>query len=173
MSDKIINKIKDYKNSKIYTIRSYQTDKIYIGSTIQPLSARFAAHKCCFKRWMNHKTHYLASFDIIKYDDCYIELLQLCACDTNEELHKLEGDAMINTVTRVNKNIAGRTRTEWLDENKQYFKKYRENNKESINLKRNRKIVCECAKEHSFRMKAIHARTKFHINNCNQNVNII
>jgi hypothetical protein len=31
-----------YQHGKIYTIRSFQTDKFYIGSTTQPLSKRLS-----------------------------------------------------------------------------------------------------------------------------------
>ena len=41
-----INKINNkYKNGKIYTIRSNQCEKYYIGSTIQRLSKRLYEHK--------------------------------------------------------------------------------------------------------------------------------
>ena len=39
----------DYKNGKIYTIRSFQTDKYYIGSTCTMLSKRFSNHKSNYK----------------------------------------------------------------------------------------------------------------------------
>ena len=35
----------DYTNGKIYVMRSNKTDKIYIGSTTQPLFKRFFQHK--------------------------------------------------------------------------------------------------------------------------------
>ena len=43
-----------YANGKIYTIRSHQTDKYYIGSTTQPLSKRFYQHKQLYKRFFKH-----------------------------------------------------------------------------------------------------------------------
>jgi hypothetical protein len=39
----------DYKNGKIYAIRSYQTEDIYIGSTLQTLTKRLSKHKDQFK----------------------------------------------------------------------------------------------------------------------------
>ena len=141
----------DYTKGKIYTIRSYQTDKIYIGSTIQPLSVRFAEHRKNYKLHQTDKYHYVSSFDIIKFDDCYIELLKLCPCLTKEELHKQEGEQIRNNNICVNKVVPGRTVQQYKLDNidnlrksrKEYFlkneereverrKKWREENKERI-----------------------------------------
>ena len=35
----------DYQKGKIYAIKSYQTEMMYIGSTTQTLSQRIAKHK--------------------------------------------------------------------------------------------------------------------------------
>jgi predicted GIY-YIG superfamily endonuclease len=45
----------DYKNGKIYAIRSHQTDEIYIGSTTQSLSKRFSNHKSKYKLYLEKK----------------------------------------------------------------------------------------------------------------------
>ena len=46
----------DYKNGKIYKIVSDLTDKIYIGSTTQPLYKRHSKHKGNYKQYIRVKT---------------------------------------------------------------------------------------------------------------------
>jgi hypothetical protein len=140
----------DYKNGKIYTIRSYQTDEIYIGSTTQTLTKRLSKHKADFKWWKKGKHRYLTSFDIVKYDDVYIELLELCPCENKMELFKHEGE-FIRSMDCVNKLIAGRTFKEYLDE-------YREKNKDKIKQKFN----CDCGGKYIHQHKSTHLKTKKH-----------
>ena len=126
-----------YENGKIYTIRSHQTDDIYIGSTTQPLYKRIHQHKINFKRWENKKYNYVTSYELIKYDDAYIELLELCPCDSKMELHKREGELQ-REMDCVNKFVAGRI-------HKESQKVYRENNKDKI--KESRKVYRENNKD--------------------------
>ena len=54
-------------NGKIYSIRSYETDAIYIGSTKQQkLCKRMVNHKTDYKRYLNGKKHYVTSYEIVK-----------------------------------------------------------------------------------------------------------
>jgi hypothetical protein len=109
----------NFQNGKIYAIRSHQTDKIYIGSTIQPLYKRFHHHKCkpC------------SSGEILKYPDAFIELLENYACSDKNELHRREGE-LIRLHNCVNKQIAGRTPAEWQEDHKDEMKQYREEHKD-------------------------------------------
>ena len=99
----------EYQNGKIYALRSHQTEDVYIGSTTQPLSLRFAGHKM-----MRAKCTSLVMF---QYPDVYIELIEAFPCKTKEELNKREGE-VIRATNCVNKNIAGRTVKEWYRENR-------------------------------------------------------
>lgn len=122
MEEKNKNK---YHNGKIYTLRSYQTDKFYIGSTCQLLSRRKAEHKL---RKRN---------DISKLDDFYIELLENFKCENKDELNKREGELIRQNKNKcINKNVAGRTGKEYREENKEKIKTndkiFRDNNKEKI-----------------------------------------
>ena len=107
-----------YNNGKIYIIKSDQTEKIYIGSTIQPLTKRLLAHKNNFKRWNNDKYGYVTSFEIIKFGDSYIELIELYPCNSKSELEKREGKIIKQNNYTVNKLIAGRTDKEFYEDNK-------------------------------------------------------
>ena len=65
----------EFQNGKIYTIRSFQTEQYYIGSTNhKTLSQRLSKHKANYRDWLKDKKKYTTSYEILKYDDCYIEL---------------------------------------------------------------------------------------------------
>jgi len=128
-----------YHNGKIYTIRSYQTDKYYIGSTTQPLHKRLYEHRSDYKSFLNGNGSSISSFIIIENNDNYIELLEDYACDTKQQLHKREGELIRKHHKHcINKVIAGRTQKEWEIEHKEYIKNrqhtYYETHKESIKL---------------------------------------
>ena len=112
----------DYTKSKLYSLRSHMTDKIYIGSTTQALSARLRNHKLDLLKYNDNKYHYVTSFEIVKFDDCYIELIKSCPCSSKEELHKLEGEEIRNSKNAVNKNIPARTIQEYNHDNKDTIK---------------------------------------------------
>ena len=167
-----------YENGLIYTIRSHQTTDIYIGSTTQPLYKRIHQHKRNFKCWKNGKYNYVSSYELMKYGDVYIELLELCPCDSKMELCRREGE-LIREMECVNKRIEGRTRNEyradnkekikqqqkeWLESNqdkmKEYAKEYRETNKNKIN----KDYECECGGKYTYSHKSKHLKTKKHLN---------
>ena len=122
----------DYKNGKIYSIRSYQTDQIYIGSTTQSLSKRFSKHKSDYKKYIKcNNICYISSFKILQFEDAYIELLEECPCENKEQLCKREGE-LIRIYDCVNKVISGRTRKEYKEQNKDKIKEYYDKNKDTI-----------------------------------------
>jgi len=165
-----------YENGLIYTIRSHQTTDIYIGSTTQPLYKRIYQHKKNFNRWKIGKYCYVSSFELMKYDDVYIELLELFPCSSKNELCRREGQLQ-REMECLNKNVAGRTMDEYIEENKdkikirkkEWFeankdkmkiqkKEYREKNKNKINEKFN----CECGSKYTHKNKSKHFKTKKH-----------
>ena len=111
-----------YENGKIYSIKSKKTEDIYIGSTILTLKERFNHHKYSYKYYQNGKGCYKSSYEIVKYDDAYIELLEDYPCESKKELCKKEGEYIRNNKC-INRNIAGRTQKE-LD--KEYYEKHKE-----------------------------------------------
>ena len=123
----------DYANAKIYTIRSFQTEKYYIGSTTSTLTKRLSQHKtkykCCER--------YCTSAEIIQYGDAYIELLEDFPCFKKDQLCKREGQLIREHKDNcVNIVIAGRTNKEWREDNKEKLseqnKQYREQNREHL-----------------------------------------
>jgi hypothetical protein len=134
----------NYKNGKIYCIRSFQTEKVYVGSTCEKLSKRMAHHRNAYKRYLNGKCNKVTSYDILKYDDAYIELIEYCPCDSREELCKKEGEHI-----RKNECVNKRCEGVIVDAKykSEYNKKYRKNNMKYYSDYNNKwgsiKIKCE------------------------------
>ena len=119
----------------IYSIRSYQTELIYIGSTFGTLRQRLYKHKFNFKQFNLQKYHYTSSYEIVKYDDAFIELVETYENVNKMELHRFEGQH-IRKNKCCNKVIAGQTQKEYRDDNKETIKltnkKYREGHMDEI-----------------------------------------
>ena len=138
-----------YIHSKIYKISSPQTDKIYIGSTCKELYERLSKHKNHYRDYLNGKQKYITSYEIIKFSDCIIELIEKVNCDNKKDLLIREGYYIrLYKNNVVNKYIAGRTRNE--------YKKQIKN--------------CLCGSKYTLRHKARHLRTKKHIMNMQENI---
>ena len=137
----------NFQKGKIYSIRSHQTDKIYVGSTTTSLAVRFGGHKCmdCSSR------------EILQFEDAYIELIENYPCADKNELHRREGE-IIRERDCVNKIVAGRTKDEWLEANKehvqnrhkQYYLENKDKNKEKQKeyYESNKPICAERAKKY-------------------------
>jgi len=171
----------NYQNGKIYRIDG--SELTYIGSTTNKyLSTRLAKHKSDFKKYLDGEQHYYTSFQVLKTDDCKIELIEKFPCDSKDELSAREGH-FIRQMDCVNKQIAGRTPKEWYDENKeqrleqmkQYYndnketiriqqKQYYEENKEAISARTNQKHTCECGGRYTTASKTKHLKTQKHLN---------
>ena len=160
-------KSKDYNNGKIYKIEALGTDEIYVGSTCSPLSVRMATHRANYKKWKAGKHNKCKSYDLFeKYglENCKIRLIELYPCTCKDELERREGECQKELLGKglVNKNIAGRTKKEWYDDNKEHIKKYYETNKEKINEYRSQIVTCECGCEVTKRNLSKHKKSKKH-----------
>jgi len=163
-----------YHKGKIYTIRSYQTDKYYIGSTCDALHKRLYNHRFHYKHYLNDNYNFVYSFDIMKYEDHYIELLEDYKCENRNELTKREGELIRKYKDEtVNYIVAGRTRKEYKNDNKKKIKednkKYYEDNKTKIKEYskeyRTKLYDCECGKSQLvLAKKSRHIKSKFHLN---------
>ena len=145
----------NFQDGKIYSIRSHQTEKIYIGSTTQSLSQRFS----------NHKSLDCSSREIMQFADAYIELIEMFPCANKIQLHRREGE-LIRTTECVNKKTPGRTRAET---NKQYKQTHKEEIKQSRKqYKQTHKNMrtCSCGVEYNDGRtdhRDRHYNTKHHI----------
>lgn len=72
----------EYKNGKIYVIRSNLTDKIYVGSTKHKLNVRFCAHR--------NISNTTCSKQLIDLGDARIELIEDYPCNNRKELELRE-----------------------------------------------------------------------------------
>ena len=145
-------------NGKIYTIRSYETELIYVGSTTEKrLSARFSKHKSSYKYYLKSGKKYSTACEILKYSDAYIELVREVENCTKDELRKIEGQ-YTREIKCVNKNIAGQTQKEYYTEyyTTDKYKKYYTDNRDKIKEQRSKKYICECGKELTYGCKVRH-----------------
>ena len=113
----------DYSQGKIYILTSEQTPEIYIGSTKLTLEERLDTHNSSYISWLRTNKNYCTSFEICKYDDCKIHLIENYPCETRKELELKEGEYQ-RMMDCVNKYIAGRSRKEWYEKNKEHIQEY-------------------------------------------------
>jgi len=138
----------EYKNGKIYKITDSKNEMLYIGSTIQPLIYRFRLHVSSFKANANKSSarHIFAKYGVA---NCSIHLIEEYPCNSREELSRREGAVIVNmrnTIQSiVNKNIAGRTRKEWMADNKAKVKEYHKQYDKLLYIKK--KALKEQAKQ--------------------------
>lgn len=174
-----------YQRGKIYKLVSFETDKCYVGSTCESyLSNRLAGHRRGFRNYQNAKGHYITSFEILKYVDCDIILVESFACNTKEELLARERH-WIESLNCVNKVIPTRSKKEYQQTDKikayqkayrksdgrkayqqihqEYNKAYRKKNRESLAKEAKVKVPCECGSECRRGDKARHLKSIKHL----------
>jgi hypothetical protein len=143
---KIEEQKEELRQGHVYKIFSSNTDKIYIGSTFQPLTCRLSEHRSCMKRYINGKSKtFITSFILLNYDDVRIELIETLECNCREDLAQREGYYIKKYADIcVNKIIISRTKKEYAQEKKEYInkyhKKYRLENKDKIKEMTKQKI---------------------------------
>ena len=117
----------------IYVIKSDSTDKIYIGSTCNCIVNRYRSHVRDYKRWVKDNTKkYVSSYEILKYQDNYIDVIEFVKNEDMKDLKIIEGDYIKQYKNIcVNRNIAGRKKTEYTVDNQKkicdYQRSYQEN----------------------------------------------
>jgi hypothetical protein len=94
IEDRYYNYSKDIATKKcnIYKIISKNTEKIYIGSTCFSIYDRLNKHILDNEFYNKYKEHYVSSYEIIKYGDCNIELLESFDNIEKKELEKKESE---------------------------------------------------------------------------------
>ena len=149
----------DYSKGKIYKVVCSETDRIYIGSTTQPLYKRLYGHK-------NMKSNVCMTKEL---KEPKIYLIEDFSCDRKEQLEARERH-YIETLECVNMRIPTRTNTEYYREylkNPENKKRHNEINKKSydkLGLLRNErtKIFCECGGKYVSRNKKLHEKSNKH-----------
>ena len=110
----------DYSKGKIYCIRNYTDDDVYVGSTTQALSKRMANHREDAKGYKKDRKFY-SKVNTLGVEQFYIELIEDYPCETLEQLRKREG-YYIREIGTLNSSIAGRSKKEWREENIEHCK---------------------------------------------------
>ena len=179
----------DYSQGKIYKLISDQTDKIYIGSTVEPyLSRRLTGHKVAYNAWKtNTNTKYCSSFEILKNDNYKIVLLELFPCNSKDVLCAKEQEWIDNlkeNCVNKNKSYTGINTENMAEYQKLYYaenaekhkkfrrenaeilaeyqKKYRQEHSKRIAKSRNTQFKCNCGSILTRTSKSNHERTKKH-----------
>ena len=165
----------NYANGKVYmigpTAERLDEGDIYVGSTAKEyLSQRMDAHRKDYKKWKNGKICCkMNSFDLFdKYgvENCKITLLEVCPCNSRDELTSKESH-YIRTMKCVNKIIPDRTLIEYRADNREHninIKRiYYESNQDMILLKKKITCECECGSIHQKDAIGRHLRTDKHL----------
>lgn len=162
-----------YENAKIYRIFSKKTGLNYYGSTCATLQQRLNRHRHQMKRYVSGAHAFTSSFEVLIHKDAKIELVELFPCETKPELNIREGE-IIRANECVNRNIPGRTRKQYLIDNKEKLQKkkkeYRKNNREALIKKKKEydirvRVNCECGGRYRNepKEKRIHFNSKRHL----------
>jgi ribosome-interacting GTPase 1 len=165
----------NYINGKVYmiepTVEILDDGDIYIGSTCKEnISQRRDTHRQAYRQKQNggkvgNTTSY-ALFDKYGIVNCKITLLEVCLCNSRDQLIARESH-YIRTMKCVNKTVPDRTRDEWKDENREQYiiirKEYRETNKGKIFLSKRIFFQCECSITCQLHAKRKHERSKKHL----------
>ena len=124
----------DYSNGKIYCIRNYITDDVYVGSSCQSLCKRLSWHKSSTnKKTKQNFPLYIKMRELDKIN-FYIELLETYPCTNKEELRAREGH-YIREMGTLNEYIAGGTPEERQTQKNERTKQDRLNNPEKYRAK--------------------------------------
>ena len=165
---------KNFGNAKVYCIRNYVNEEVYVGSTCQPLSKRMAKHKSSMNNTAKKGRKLYQEMTKLGTDQFYIELLEEVKCENVEQLRAKEG-YYIRKMGTLNGLINGRTKEEltqtqeykdkkkeqdrnWYLNNKEYSnqksKEYRENHEQEIkewkkqHYEENKKEILEKQKQY-------------------------
>ena len=178
-----------YDKAKIYQIVNDISDDIYIGSTCQPLSKRMAEHRASMRSNRDKNVKLYQKMNEIGVEHFRIELIKECHCENIEQLRAIEGK-YIREMGTLNRQVAGRTHSEYCKEFKERYEptkqNYRENNRDLLNEKNRTyyndrkeeicekhrqkynemtrvKIICDvCGGVHNKKNTPKHIRTKKH-----------
>ncbi len=150
----------NYSLGKIYKIVSDETTDVYIGSTCEKtLTRRLQKHRSNYKDFKKERENtdkksysqpYVRSFDILKYDDAEIILIEKFLCETKDELHARERH-WIEKIPNINKVKPMRT-----------HKEYVKDMKAVILQKMLTKHMCGCGNEFQHCHKKRHEKSQRH-----------
>ena len=185
---------------KIYKIVNNVDDKIYIGSTRQPLYKRINQHRCRFRS--NNKCQFSSKVLFEKYgiENCSIILIEEVDVKSIEEQRKIEREWFerlkhiavnlqlpyitkeeifqqqklykIENKDKIYEKLKIRRETQdYKDKNSERQKRYREKHKDEIKEKRINEFVCECGRKMTHGNKSRHFKSIIHLKSITETVN--
>lgn len=139
LTDAIIYKIFRKCNPKV----------VYIGSSFKTKIQRLNQHKADYKQYLKGNNYHVTSFELVKFDDVDISVIENVKVKSEEELDIIEDGYIIKfrndpNFVVVNKNRVHRTPEEKRQNDAECKKRYEENHKEEIKNKRGVKVLCSC-----------------------------
>lgn len=140
--------------SYIYKIVSPHTDKVYIGSTAQPIKKRFACHKTFFRNGSDA----CSSYEIFEAGDARFELLETIADGKNKK--EIEQKYIEHCDNTVNYHYAGRKTRKGRRVYKR--KTQRVSNNPYYRERSKLKVKCLCGNMVSLHNRKQHYRTAKH-----------
>lgn len=149
---------------KIYIIRNKNDENlIYIGSTFADLNYRFNRHK--FQHTTALHKYIIDNND--DWDNWNIELFAEYEDISKEDLLKKEGDIirsyiLDNPSGTLNKCIAGRTRQEYIQDNKEKINAIRKRYYYNHIDRFKQSFICECGRSFRTDNKYRHLKSKYH-----------
>jgi hypothetical protein len=163
----------------IYPDCDYDIGDVYYGSTKKKyLCSRLADHKCLYSYYKQGKHHKVTSYDLFdKYgvEHCKIKLIEEFKF-TTKKAQNIKEDNYIRYNLCVNKTHPFFDEKEY---KKSYFKNVIKSNKEKYDKMSNTRdewfnknkimvetpILCQCGKTYTYKHKARHFKTTYHLNN--------
>ena len=95
--------------AKIYRICSSYSEKVYYGSTTTDLKNRLQIHRKHYEKYLIGKfPNYISSFELMQYDDAYIELVEVVYCENKNELSYREAQWILADPNKCNIRIPGK-----------------------------------------------------------------
>jgi len=138
---------------RIYKITCNATGKCYVGSTTRTLKQRLAVHLC---------TNNCSSREVLANNDFKIELIEEIECETRDEL-RIRERYWYDQIECVNCYLPIITVEEKRDQHRKCNQKYHDTHRDTVNAKRQERIICECGTELARTNLSSHRKTKAHL----------
>ena len=148
------------KSCKIYKITCLETGLNYIGSTTKDdINFRVSQHINTYSSYLNNKSSYCTSFEVIRHGNITVDLLEEFTCDNKEDMQIRERYHIQNNQC-VNKNIPNRTIKQYYMDKIEKYKNHYQKIKENDYYKKRYK--CFCGGSFSINNMRQHCKTQKH-----------
>lgn len=119
---------------RVYKLVDKNTmEMFYIGSTKQSLAKRLGGHRNMSTRLDQQHLPVYKKINEIGQINVKIILIEELKCENKDQLHRREAELIREHYDELtNKAIPKRSKEEWREDNPDYNKEYRKNNKEKI-----------------------------------------